>query len=545
MVRLVDPLRRSGDVSDRDLESPELMAGRVSDLMLVRANQEARIARVGKALADALRRADVSERAVALANGAAEMLKAELAALRDRALVPRADHGRTAATALASSIARVGKALADALRRGRDGPLVPRAEHERTAATVLASAQAPTAAVAADPFRSGQEIGSPRGNRSVVFLSHDAQAHGAQIFLLRLLRWFRAHSELDFEVILGGGGPLEPDFAAVARVSSFPPTGAGALPEDDPLIRRLRDANVGLIYANTITNGRLMGALATLGCPAITHVHELGFWIKNRVHPDELRIVVDGSARFIAVSDAVRQVLVDSVGVPPAKVAAVHECVPVHGEPSPQPAELESVRAQLGIPKGAPVVMGCGTLDWRKAPDLFVMMARRVRERAAGRPVHFVWVGGSREGGDRTALLHDIEKSGLAEAMHFVAHCENPRVYFAISDVFALTSREDPFPLVMLEAATAGVPTVCFDASGGAKEFVESDAGFVVPYLDVTAMADRVSDILSSPELHLSLGERARTKVAERHDLDLVAPVLLREIEALLGDATMTRSPGR
>jgi glycosyltransferase involved in cell wall biosynthesis len=385
--------------------------------------------------------------------------------------------------------------------------------------------------------RSKQVTGSPRGNRSVVFISHDAQPHGAQIFFLRLLRWFRAHTELDFEVILGGGGPLEPDFAAIARVSSFQPAGAGSLPEDDPLIRRLRDANVGLIYANTITNGRLMGALATLGCPAITHVHELGFWIRNRVRPDELRIVLDGSARFIAVSDAVRQVLVDSVGVPPAKIAVVHECVPVHGEPSPQPVELERVRAQLGIPRGAAVVMGCGTLDWRKAPDLFVMMARRVRERAMGRPVHFVWVGGRRDGGDRTALLHDIEKAGLADAVHFVAHCEDPRVYFAMSDVFASTSREDPFPLVVLEAATAGVPTVCFDASGGAKEFVEADAGFVVPYLDVAAMADRVSDILASPELRLSLGGRARSKVAERHDLDHVAPVLLREIEGQLGGA--------
>ena len=540
----------------------ELIARRLGDLAIIRANQEARLARLGLALAEALQSADSSERALRAATLERARLGTEQAALRAKitAIGNEADSLRVSLSAKAAQVSAMESSRAWRLRtqvlrariwieahfRRLSPPLpsmIPPAEAPTLDASSLVTSQ--TAAIAS----AQRTVGPPtsdaarRGRKSVVFISHDAQPHGAQIFLLRLLRWFRDHSELEFEIILGGGGPLEPDFAAIARVSSFPSIGPGALPEDDPLIRRLRDANVGLIYANTITNGRLMGALATLRCPAITHVHELGFWIKNRVRPDELRIVLDCSARFIAVSDAVRQVLVDSVGVPPAKVAVVHECVPVHGEPSPPPAERESAREQLGIPKGAPVVMGCGTLDWRKAPDLFVMVARRVREGAAGRPVHFVWVGGSRDGGDLAALRHDIERTGLTETMHFVAHCDNPRLYFAISDVFALTSREDPFPLVVLEAATAGVPTVCFDASGGAREFVESDAGFVVPYLDAAAMADRISEILASPELRRSLGERARNKVAERHDLDLVAPVLLREIEGLLGDPVRPPNP--
>jgi glycosyltransferase involved in cell wall biosynthesis len=60
--------------------------------------------------------------------------------------------------------------------------------------------------------------------------------------------------------------------------------------------------------------------------------------------------------------------------------------------------------------------------------------------------------------------------------------------YFAAFDVFALVSREDPFPVVCLEAASLGKPIVCFNSSDGEKEFVENDCGFVVPDLDIEIM---------------------------------------------------------
>jgi len=126
--------------------------------------------------------------------------------------------------------------------------------------------------------------------------------------------------------------------------------------------------------------------------------------------------------------------------------------------------------------------------------------------------------------------------------MHFLGHRSNPRDYFAAADVFALTSREDPFPLVNLEAATAEVPTVCFDEAGGSKEFVEDDCGFVVPYLDVEAMAGRVVEILTTPGLRDRLGRRAAEKVRERHDIEVVAPKLLELIESRLRKVAESRA---
>ena len=68
---------------------------------------------------------------------------------------------------------------------------------------------------------------------------------------------------------------------------------------------------------------------------------------------------------------------------------------------------------------------------------------------------------------------------------------------YSASSVYALTSREDPFPTVALEALSVGVPVVAFEDSGGIPGFlVKESVGRVVPYCDVPAMAQAIVNLL-------------------------------------------------
>src|SRR3954464_14858749 len=78
---------------------------------------------------------------------------------------------------------------------------------------------------------------------------------------------------------------------------------------------------------------------------------------------------------------------------------------------------------------------------------------------------------------------------------------EDPTSFFQSLSLFLLPSREDSWPLVMLEAAAAGVPIVCFQRSGGAEAFVANGGGTAVAYLDVEAMAQAAVRYLSDPDL--------------------------------------------
>ena len=373
------------------------------------------------------------------------------------------------------------------------------------------------------------------GPQKVLFISHDARPHGAQILLLHLLKWMKANTDIPFQVLLKEGGSLRPEFEALAPVMVWNEGGSGPnRANGTPLEAHLKRANIGLIYSNTITNGGVINSLAGLNCPVICHVHELEYCLNYQTEQDNNKHIRKLASHYIAVSRAVKQSLRQNLKIRENQIDVVYEFIPTGNGLHRQTNARDRIRRKLKIPSDASVVGGCGTTDWRKGPDLFVQLARLVRERRAGKEVHFVWVGGHSDGPRFAALWHDVKRMNLEDYVHFTGEVTNPLEYFSTFDVFCLTSREDPYPLVNLEVASLGTPIVCFDNSGGAKEFVEEDCGFVVPYLDLEAMAERVSELLSSTELRGRMGERAASKVRERHDLEDTAPQILRIIRGFL-----------
>jgi glycosyltransferase involved in cell wall biosynthesis len=387
-----------------------------------------------------------------------------------------------------------------------------------------------------------------KGNlREVLFISHDASRTGAPMVFLNFLRWLKENTDIPFEILLGRGGELKRDFAALAPTDVFYKEGEGPeIVQKHQIIRRIArrlginnpasrirrkyaGANIGLIYSNTSTNGNILHALSFLDCPVISHIHELEYSLKYR--SDKLGDILKRTSHFIACSQAVKDNLVSRYGAAPAKISVIHGFIPI---PHIDPAVSRHVlKRELNLPEGSFIVGASGTRHWRKGPDLFIQLASRVHAKM-NEPVHFVWLGG---GGKEQcdAVERAMAGAGLKDCVHFLEAKANPLDYFADFDLFALTSREDPFPLACLEVASLGKPVLCFDKAGGEPEFVEKDSGFIVPYLDVETMADRVIELYKNRELLRQLGQNAAVKVRARHTLEANAPRILALIEKYLG----------
>jgi glycosyltransferase involved in cell wall biosynthesis len=391
------------------------------------------------------------------------------------------------------------------------------------------------------------------GERRVLFVCHDAMRTGAPVLLLHFLRWLRENTTIDFEVLLRRNGELSAQFAALARVWHVEATsgrlartairiahrlGVRASVDDVHLgrmLRQLSDRRFGMVYSNTFWNGAFVSRLAALNCPVVTHVHELE---SNILKPgaENLRLVKAQTSRYIACSEAVKLNLVVRHGIDRDRIDVVHGFVATGGLTAAQRAHARArTRSQLGIPEDAWVVGAAGTTNWAKSPDLFVQLASAVHRRHPARTVHFIWVGGGRPEDHRLAELRlDAQTAGVGDIMHFPGTQANAADFFCAFDVFALVSREDSFPLVCLEVASLGMPILCFDRAGGAREFVEDDCGFVVPYLQVEMMAERTLELLVRDALRHRMGERAKVKVRGRHDVAVAAPRLLDVIRPLL-----------
>lgn len=385
----------------------------------------------------------------------------------------------------------------------------------------------------AEPAAAGDalERASPRGKvewgpvsekPQIVFVSHDATRSGAPMFLLSVIAYVTRKLDAGCIILLASGGDLEAEFRRFGTTIVLGSRDA----VDAAIMAELQRRNVRLVYANTITNGALQTCLKALGCPVLCHVHELAFSIEHMFGQRNLNQILATTDVFLAGSQAVARCL--EKWVPGDKVFLAYPFI----NTAANLQTASSAEPPMQLPQGAVVVGACGTIVWRKGPDLFVQMARRVIA-ATGKPLVFVWLGGPLDQAEYRNLRNDAEILGIEKQLLFPGAVASHLPYFAQFDIFVLPSREDPFPLVVLDAATLGKPVVCFGQAGGAPEFVEDDAGCVVPYLDVEAMAAAVLRLVEDPQMRSALGETARRKALERHDVSVGAEHIARKIGEL------------
>lgn len=373
----------------------------------------------------------------------------------------------------------------------------------------------------------------PTGRHRVRFLAHGAERSGPPIALLRLLQAWRATDPgFDTEVVLGRGGPLAREYAALSTVRT---AGLDRRSPEQLLARALAGVGAGSVgrrVRTTATRLRIGGRPADLvvvngataagvellrsmpPAPTVMIAHELSTgWMAN-LDPDDRHLLLERTTGFLAVSEAVRRYLVDHHGVDPA---AVH-VVPPPVDPVDPPPD------RTGRPMERCVVVSGGVADWRKAPELFVTTAHLCRQLAPEIDWEFRWFGGG-TGADPAAwpLRLEIDRLGLATTVTFTGPLRDPADELARADLFLLTAKEDAAPLVAAEAAGSGLPIVTFD-SGGVVELVrDAGCGVVVDYPDLPGLAAAVVDLARDPARRSDAGRHGATLVRAQRSTPVVA----------------------
>lgn len=380
----------------------------------------------------------------------------------------------------------------------------------------------------------------------VLFVSHSASRNGATILLLQELAWLRSRVAWDFEILVYGQGALIDDFRAIAKTTvwrdpqhTLDAILRGRLPKLQRFVQALHarctlpSRQYDLVYCNTSALARDIPRLARRGAPVLWHIHELAYALKVSVKPEDRIAAVRSTTRAVAVSAGVRKAIESQLGIPAARVDVINGFVPLDAdEKEPDGARRRRARAQLNLAPDSFVVGACGTPGWRKGSDLFLQIAARVRD--AKGPFHFLWVGGTAGSREHVEFAHDVKALGLEDCCRLVPDTAGVDDLYAAMDVFALTSREDPFPLVMLEASRHCLPWICFDGAGGADELVAAGAGIAVPYLDVDSFADCIARMRVDAVFRARMGRAARARVEREHTADAQCPKLLKVMLACM-----------
>jgi glycosyltransferase involved in cell wall biosynthesis len=179
------------------------------------------------------------------------------------------------------------------------------------------------------------------------------------------------------------------------------------------------------------------------------------------------------------------------------------------------PAELPSkqrARSGLGLSQHAPLALCVGRLCRQKGQDLLL---RAWGEVLAELPhARLALVG---DGPDRALLEEQAAQLAVPESVVFAGRVEDPRPWYAASDLTVLPSRWEGMALAPLEAMACSRPVVLSDVAG-AREIL-GDQQFPVPVGDTRTLATSLVRLMSDLELAEELGRRSRARAAERHDL--------------------------
>jgi len=327
----------------------------------------------------------------------------------------------------------------------------------------------------------------------LLVVGHNASRSGSPLVLLRLIRWLAANTDWQIDIALREAGPLLPEFAAKARAVRV--LHAGRSPRrpwrGGPQV--VDGTGYDAVYCNSSPS--LLSLGARMQAPVLLHLHELTSSIRRTLPGAAGRLIATCPVHYIVPSPSLTRMLMSEHDVRAVDITVVPEIVDASEIPL------------RPIPHGGvPLVLGCGTIEWRKGTDLFVQLAVAYRARYQ-QPARFAWLG-SGSPDDEWTVQQELGKAG--GGVELLPHTSKPLDIIASSRVLALTSREDPFPLVAIEAALTGRPVLCFRAAGGMVELAEAGGGFAIPYLDIGAMADRLHELLIDEELSRRIGVKAR-----------------------------------
>jgi UDP-glucose:(heptosyl)LPS alpha-1,3-glucosyltransferase len=116
--------------------------------------------------------------------------------------------------------------------------------------------------------------------------------------------------------------------------------------------------------------------------------------------------------------------------------------------------------------------------------------------------------------GDRERYGELARKVGVAQAVHWAGVSRDVAPLYQLADAFVFPSSYEAFPLVVLEAAASGLPILATPVNGVRELVKEGENGFLISR-EPRAIAERLEQLASDPQLRARLGSAARSSALQ------------------------------
>ena len=352
-----------------------------------------------------------------------------------------------------------------------------------------------------------------RAGEGVLLVTHECSRSGAPLLLLHIAETLVSLG-IPVAFCARSLGALAQDMAKVGPVFYCPTKTVFT-----SVAMRLRNAGYSRAIINSVASSPILpDDNAWPFEKTLFLVHELPGVIRYLHLEDDARRALSLRCTYVFPSSFVRDRYFEIIGRPEnylVKPQAVHEAK------NSIALSRAEVAEKYGIPNDRPWVLNVANAEARKGLDYFLDLA------ALNPSYEWIWVGEN----NSSMLAEALERNGVSEFSNvsFTGYVPSNQIgpIYAASDVFALTSREDPFPSVVLEAFAARTPVVAFDGNGGYTDVViDGETGFLVDSGDLTSFSSKVALLLNDEKLADGIKRNCK-KYAESNTFECYVETLL------------------
>lgn len=382
--------------------------------------------------------------------------------------------------------------------------------------------------------------------KNILVIGHEAGLTGAPILLLHLLQLLK--NEYSITIILKRGGALEDEFRGIAKTLVLK---SQSYSQQKNILKMLADRfsylynqfraiplfiKADFIFSNTICNGRLLHRFRFIKRPVITYVHELESVLQYYNLKKDTHYSLIHSEILLFPSFAVQENIFKNYNFAYYKTQHFPYYFPPEDFNFTEAEKIQlrkDFRKKWNIPENSFLIAGMGIVSERKGTDKFIETAKN----AIGQDEHiyFIWIGDFDTGNFSQTIKNDYSAKKYPDRLIFTGKLKYAASNLLPFDLFFLSSVEDPYPLVVLEAAYQQVPTVCFRNSGGIVEFLKDGTGYILNDDTPKATAQFILNIKNDKKELNVTASKSRDKVISLHsDKNYISAVFGNLVNQLL-----------
>lgn len=227
------------------------------------------------------------------------------------------------------------------------------------------------------------------------------------------------------------------------------------------------------------------------------------------------------ASRGIAISNALRDFLIEIEHAPPQKIQTVYYGLQAPPLISP---DQWTLRQELNLPPHSRLIGSmCRLIEQKGLPYALEATAPLCSRYS---DLHYVIVG---EGKLKNDLIEQAKKLDIADRVHFIGWRTDVQALMAQFEMFIAPSLWEGFGLVFLEAMGQARPIITTCVSSIPEVVHDQECGILVPPRDSQALSDAIAYLLDHPTKAKAMGEAGRNRLETvfdpQHMIDQTAAI--------------------